>query len=296
MKRLSFLFAILLMATVPFLTSCSQDETTPTPPTIMLNAGPGYTSSDVTVPVNTDLKVGVIASSTSAKLTNLKITQTISGLATTIKDTAFSSDTYNQDFTITAPSTVGNLTLTFLITAADGESAQTSFVITTTSAPIYTYTAVLLGGQENPNMGSFYSTGADSVMKLAVARQNSDQVDLVYYYGATNKASIVAVSDAQLQSVPSFVECSTWTTQNETKFKLTSGVNWSTIVDESGILANASDLTVTHINQLAVGDIVSFVTAATSSNPGKNGMYKVMEINGSGAADRSITIEVKIQQ
>jgi hypothetical protein len=296
MKKLSFLFAILVMASLPFFTSCSKDTTT-TPPTIMLNAGQGYTATDVTVPVNTELKVGVIANATSGKLTNLKISQTINGIQSTLSDSTFAAkDALNQDFTISAPSVVGSLTLTFRITADDGEYAEAGFTITTTSAPIYTYTAVLLGGQENPNLGSFYSTGADSVMKLAAARQNSAQIDLVYYYGTTNKSSIVAVSDNQLQGVPSFVECATWPTQNETKFKLTSGVDWSTITDESGILANATNLTETHINQLALGDIVSFVTASTSSNPGKNGMYKVMAINGTGGADRSITIEVKIQK
>jgi len=296
MKRLNFFIAIVLLTSASFITSCTKDETT-TPPTIMLNAGPGYTATDVTVPVNTDLKVGIIANATTGKLTNFKISQTVSGSSSTLLDTTFAGkDTFNEDFTITSPSVVGTLKLTFTITADDGESAEASFNITTTSAPIYTYTAVLMGGQENPNLGSFYSTLNDSVMKIAAARQNSGQIDLVYYYGTTNHSSIVAVSDAQLQSVPAFVECGTWPVKNETKFKLTSGVDWATITDESGIMANATNLTETHINQLAVGDIVSFVTASTSSNPGKNGMYKVLEINGSAGADRSITIEVKIQQ
>lgn len=295
MKKLRFLFAILFMATVPFITSCTEDETA-TPPTIMLNAAPGYTATDVTVPVNTELKIGVIANATTSKLSNLKIIQTISGSSSTIKDTTFTSDSFNQNFTITASPVAGSVTLTFKITAADGEMAQASLTITTTSAPINTYTAVLMGGQENPNLGSFYSTAADSVMKLAAARLNSEKIDLVYYYGATNKASIVAVSDNQLAGVPSFVECSTWTTRNETKFKLTSGIDWATITDESGIISNATSLTETHINQLAVGDIVAFETASTSNNPSKKGLYKVMEIIGSTAGDRAIKIEVKIQK
>jgi hypothetical protein len=293
MKKLSFIFAFLLMASLPFFTSCGTDEEA-TPPTIMLNAGVGYTATDVTVPVGTELKIGVIATATSATLSNLKITQ--SGSTTPLLDTTFSSDNFNRDFMITAPTVVGNVTLTFIITAADGESAQASLTITTTSAPINTYTAILMGGQENPNLGSFYSTANDSVMRLAAARQNSQMIDLVYYYGATLKASIVAVSDGQLAGVPAFVECGSWPTTNETKFKKTSGVDWSTIVDESGILSNAVDLTETHINNLAVNDIIAFETASTSSNPGKKGMYKVMEINGTGGADRSITIEVKIQK
>lgn len=295
MKKLSFLFAILLMATVPFLTSCGTDEEA-TPPTIMMNAGVGYTTSDVSVPVNTVLKVGVIAQSTSSKLTNFKITQTSNGSSTTMKDTTFSSDLFNEDYLITAPAVVGNVTLTFKITAADGESAETSFTITTTSTPIYTYTAVLMGGQENSTLGSFYSTLNDSVMKIANARQNSQQIDMVYYYGATFHSSIVAVSDAQLLDVPAFAECDTWATKNATKFGKTTGVDWATITDESGILANAVNLTTTHINDLIVGDIIAFENASTSSNAAKKGMYKVIKVEGLTAASRSITIEVKIQK
>lgn len=295
MKKLSFLFAIVLLAGMSFFSSCTKDATT-TPPTIMFNAAPGYTGNDVTVPVSTALKVGVIAQSTSAKLTLFEIIQTVNGSSSTLYDTTFSVDSYNENYNIEAPPVVGSVTLTFKITAADGESASASFVITTTSAPIYTYTAILMGGQENPNAGSFYSTLADSVMKIAAARQNSEKIDLVYYYGQTNHSSIVAVSDAQLTDVPAFAECANWPTKNATVFKLTSGVDWATITDESGILANATNMTETHINSLAVGDIVSFETASTSSNPGKKGMYKVMAIDGSTGSTREITIEVKIQQ
>jgi hypothetical protein len=297
MKKLSFLFVILVMASVTFLVSCGTDSET-TPPTIMLNAAPGYVGTDITVPVDTTLKIGVITQSTSAKLTKFEIIQTVNGASSTLWDTTFVTpvDSYNDTYNITAPPVVGSVTLTFKITAADGEFASASFIITTTSAPIYTYTAVLMGGQENANAGSFYSTQADSVMKIAAARQNSEKIDLVYYYGQTNHSSIVAVSDAQLTDVPAFAECATWTTRNATVFKLTTGVDWASITNESGILANATGMTVTHINSLAVGDIVAFETASTSNNPSKKGMYKVMEINGATGADRTIKIEVKIQQ
>lgn len=295
MKKLNFLFALMLVASLPFITSCGTDEE-PTPPSLMLNAAPGYTSSDVTVPAGTVIKIGIIAKATSASLSNFKITQTVNNSSSTMYDTTFSVQSYNEDFDITTASVAGTVKLTFKVTAADGEIAEASVTITTTSTPINTYTAVLMGGQENPNMGSFYTTEIDSVMKLAAARQNQGKIDLVYYYGATNKASIVAVSDAQLADVPAFSECSTWTTRNATKFKLTSGIDWSTITDESGITANATDLTVTHINQLKVNDIVAFETAATSSNPSKKGLYIVKAISGSAGADRSITIEVKIQK
>ncbi len=296
MKRLNFLFAILFMASVPFLTSCTTEEDEATPPTIMLNAGPGYTSSDVTVPVNTELKVGVIAAATTGKLTNLKITQSVSTVV--LKDTTFSSDSFNKDFTITAPSVAGDLTLTFRISAADGEFAEASFKITTTSATINTYTAVLLGGQLNVNLGSFYSTEENTVMKWAVANATPAKVDFGFYYGEANKATISAPSDSDIIFVKNFEGISSWIPRNPTKMKLvTAALDWSTITDETGIIANVTDLTESKITNLAVDKVVAFETAATSTNPAKKGMFKVLELKGSTiGTDREIKIEVKIQK
>ncbi len=299
MKKLSFLFAILVMAGMSFLSSCTKDTTTtPTPPTLMLNAGPGYTGTDVTVPANTELKVGIIAQSTSAKLSNLKITQTISGLSSTLLDTTFSSDSFNKDFTITAPAEAGSVTLTFKITAEDGEFAQASFMITTTSAAIYTYTAILIGGQLNPNVGSFYSTGDNSVMKWAVANASPAKVDLAFYYGEVNKATISAPSDNAITAVTNFGGIANWVPRNATKMKLiTTVIDWATITDESGILANVTDLNATKADHLEIGNTIAFETASTSTNPGKKGMFKVIELNGTSAGtDRSVKIEVKIQK
>ena len=297
MKKFSFLFAILIMASVPFFTSCGTDEEVATPPTIMLNAGPGYTATDVTVPVNTEFKVGVIATATSAKLTNLKITQ--SGSAIALKDTAlFSLESFNEDFTFTTSAIAGDLTLTFRISAADGEYAEASFKITTTSAPIDTYTAILLGGQLNPNLGSFYSSEANEVMKWAVANATPAKVDFGFYYGEVNKATISAPSDSDIVSVKNFEGIANWNTRNATKMKLvTTAIDWSTITDESGLLANVTDLTETKITNLAVDKVVAFETAATSTNPAKKGMFKVLELKGSTiGTDREIKIEVKIQK
>lgn len=284
------------MASMPFFTSCGTDEEVATPPTIMLNAGPGYTAADVTVPVNTELKVGVIATATSAKLSNLKITQ--SGSTTALLDTTFSSDSFNKDFTITASPVAGDITLTFRISAADGEFAEASFKITTTSVPIHTYTAILLGGQLNPNLGSFYSTEGNEVMKWAVANATPAKVDFGFYYGEVNKATISAPSDSDIVFVKNFEGIANWLPRNATKMKLVATtLDWSTITDESGILDNATDLTETKITNLAVDKVVAFETAATSTNPAKKGMFKVLELKGSTiGTDREIKIEVKIQK
>jgi hypothetical protein len=291
MKKISFIMAAFLAASIMFLSSCTKDTT---PPSINFKGGAGYTSTDVTIDAGSIIKIGINATSGSSKLERFTLVATYNNVPTTIVDTTFSSDTYNRDFELTIFD-LGATRLTCTITDKDLETADVSFTVTTQEA-INQYTAVLLGGQLNPDLGSFYSSADNSVMNLGTARNNPEKADMVYYYGTTNQASIVAVSDAQLDAVPTFAECSGWTVKNDTKFKLTTGVDWASITTGADITANATNMTVTHINQLAVGDIVAFQTATTSSNPGKKGLYKVLEINGTTGADRSIKIEVKIMK
>lgn len=291
MKKINLLFASVILASLAFFSACTKDTT---PPTINFKGGASYTSSDVTVDEGTILTFGITASSGTAKLESFKIVATHSNTPITLVDSTFSSDTFNDDFSFEIAA-LGETKLTFTITDKDGETAELSLNVTAQAA-ISNYTAVLLGGQQNATLGSFYSTADNSVMNLATARSNSQKADMVYYYGTTNQASIVAISDAQLSAVPTFVECATWPTVNETKFKLTTGLDWATITSGDAIEAAATGLTATHVNQLAVGDIVAFETASTSSNPSKKGLYKVLEINGTTGADREIKIEVKIQK
>jgi hypothetical protein len=293
MKNLKFLLFVLLPLGILSMSSCSKDAT---PPTIKFTQGTGYTSGDVSVPVNSILKIGITARAGSSKLANFKATIYAPGSQSTPVDSTFSGDTFARDFTITTPDQAGTGSINFVITDADGQTAAVSINITTTAEPINVFTAILMGGQQNADLGSFYSTGENVVMNLGTARQNAAKADLVYYYGTTNQASIVAVSDAQLGDVPVFAECTSWLPKNDTKFKLMTGIDWATITDESGIKEHAVNLTETHINNLAIGNIVAFETAATSTNPGKKGLYKVVEINGTSGADRSIKLEIKIQK
>ncbi|NVO21613.1 MAG: hypothetical protein HXX13_18070 [Bacteroidetes bacterium] len=291
MKKTHLIIVTLIFAGFTFLTSCTKDKT---PPTINFKGGSAYTSSDVTVDAGSTLKFGITATNGSSKLERFKIVATSNNTPITVVDTTFSSDSFNQDYSFEFPD-AGESRLTFTITDKDGQTADLNLTVTT-EAPINSYTAVLLGGQLNPDNGSFYSTADNSVLKLSEARTNPEKADMVYYYGSTNMASIVAISDAQLLAVPAFAECDTWNPKNATLLKLTSGVDWTTITNGTVIGNAVSGLTDTHVNQLNVGDIIAFQTASTSSNPSKKGLFKVLEINGTTGADRSIKIEVKIQK
>lgn len=291
MKKIQFLFVAIVLAGVTFLSSCGTDST---PPTLSLKTGADYTAADVTIDLNSDIKVGIVATSETSTLTNFTMTSSVNGGAPiTMVDSTISTANFNVDYVITATE-MGETVLTFQVTDAEGNTATQSFKVTTQEG-FYTYTAVLMGGQLNPDLGSFYETATNTVMKLSAANAANAKVDFVYYYGETNKGTMAAPADATVPTVTNFGNIATWDPRNATKFKKGISIaDWS-IVTGGDIASLATDFTETKANMLIVGDYVAFETAATSTNPGKKGLFKVVDMKGTTAGtDREITIEVKI--
>lgn len=292
MKKIQFLFVAIVLAGVAFMSSCTPETT---PPTLTLKTGANYTSADVTIEQNGDITVGINASSETSTLTNFTIKAAVNGGANlTVVDSALSAATFNADYTLTVPD-LGTTVITFQVTDADGQTATETITVTTTAPEFYTYTAVLMGGQLNATLGSFYETATNTVMKLAAANAANNKVDFVYYYGTANEGTMAAPSDASVPAVTNFANIANWNPRNATQFK--GGVtvaDWSA-VNGNDISSLATSFTETKANHLAVGDFVAFETASTSTNPSKKGLFKVVDMKGTNAGtDREITIEVKI--
>lgn len=303
--RKNFFFLLLVFAVAStVLVSCNKDENTdPQVPSINFVGGSGYVSTDGTYPVNTLLKVGINAAANTtsgSKLTKLVVTRTFNNVPTTVLDSTISVSNFNIEANFYTASVAGTERFAVKVTDADGESNEISFNITTTpvEATVSIYTAILMGGQSNLNIGSFWSSSNNTVYKQADAALNQNKVDLVYFYGTENKASLAAPDEATLGTVWASGYFGDWTIRNATRFKKTTGVNWDAITttDDDLINENATGLSLSMVNQLQVGDIVAFETAATSANASKKGLYKVIEITGSGPSDRAIKIEVKIKK
>lgn len=282
--RKNFFFLLLVFAVAStVLVSCNKDENTdPQVPSINFVGGSGYVSTDGTYPVNTLLKVGINAAANTtsgSKLTKLVVTRTFNNVPTTVLDSTISVSNFNIEANFYTASVAGTERFAVKVTDADGESNEISFNITTTpvEATVSIYTAILMGGQSNLNIGSFWSSSNNTVYKQADAALNQNKVDLVYFYGTENKASLAAPDEATLGTVWASGYFGDWTIRNATRFKKTTGVNWDAITttDDDLINENATGLSLSMVNQLQVGDIVAFETAATSANASKKGLYKV---------------------
>ncbi|MEJ5301868.1 MAG: hypothetical protein HPY80_06565 [Bacteroidales bacterium] len=301
MKMRRIALFLLLAATTSVFTACTKDEeSTDKAPTIAFKGSAGFISSDATLPAGSTTMVGIMASAnanTNSKLVRFKVTRTFNNVPEVVVDSTLANlSTFSIEGQIDVRREAGSERWTFEIVDKDGQSASLSLNIT--SAPtVNVYTAILMGGQNNVNVGSFWSSSDNKVMKQAETVANQNKVDLLYFYGTLNQATIAAVDDDQAAIAWENLFDS-WSVKNATRFKKIGSIDWNQVTEynDEMIVANAVELNDSRANMLQVGDMVAFETAATSANPGKKGLFKVISIDGSIGADRTITIEVKIQK
>lgn len=297
MKQLKFLFGFILIAAMAAFTSCSNDEDPVNPdnaPSINFIGGTGYISANQSITAGTAYKIGINANSnsnTGAKLTKL-IVQRVYNNVPQIWDTTINTNAFNITFTDTAVN-VGPTNWIFTIYDNDNQSKAVSLTVTVTAAAgeINTFSMKIMGAQGSPTGSSFASIDG-SVYSLADAKLNAAKVDWMYYYGATNLATIAAPSDPTATEVFTGANGpASWQIRNNTQFKkVTDQIDWNSITDDTQIVAQtASGVNLTKIPQLQIGNVLSFIAAN-----GKKGMIKVESI--SGTENGTITISVKVQK
>lgn len=301
MRKVQLFMALALISASVFFSACSKDDNgDPQPPVLSFKGGADYVSTDKTLPTGSEFKVGITATpnaTSNEKLVKFLITRTFNNVPTTVLDSTMNLTSLNLDIYFESRTEVGTERLYFEITDDAGEKSSIELNITTelSAGEINTYQAVLLGGQNNTGTGSFFVSLDGSVLKQEAATANQSKVDFLYFFGTTNQATIAAPDDDQALEAWNNL-FNSWTTKNATKFRKTTGVNWDNVTNDAIIVQEAVNLTNSKVNMLAVNDIISFETAATSANPGKKGLYKVIEITGTSGVDRAIKIEVKIQK
>jgi hypothetical protein len=302
MKKVTFFMFSLLIAGMTFISSCSSDDNSnpsDLSPTLTFIGGTGYTSSDVTLTAGTPFKVGLNGASntlSNSPIQQLIVTRIYNNKPFTVLDTAISVNNFSVDIIMQANYQVGAEAFYFKVVDKDNQSAEISFTINTTAAvtndSINTFTMVIMGAQESTNGSSFASIDG-SVYQLAEAKINSAKVDWLYYYGATNHATLAAPDDASAATIftNSTNGLQTWAVKNPTRFKtVTDPIIWDAITDDGMIKTQtASGVDQTKIPNLSADTYLSFITAS-----GKKGMIKVESISGTESG--TITLSVKVQK
>jgi hypothetical protein len=303
MKKLSYLLSLLMVAGF-LITSCTKDETTePLSPNLAFLGGeyePGKdrVDADISLTVGEEFVFGISASTASDQnLKRLLIQRKFENVSTiTMLDSAFNLVSISFDITTFAYPTVGTEDFEITVFDKNDKSTMISFTVTTEPAApdITTYDDKILGAQASSTGSSFASVDG-TVYTLDQAKINSDKIDFLYFYGATNFATLAAPDDADAASVftgPNGLD--SWTFKNATRFKTTtlSSTDFDAILSNSQLVPVATLPTQPNLskaNDLAVGDVLAFKTADQ-----KFGLIRIDAINGTNNAG-TIQITVKVQ-
>ncbi|MCX6249178.1 MAG: hypothetical protein NTX61_00345 [Bacteroidetes bacterium] len=299
MKKLLFILSVMLIAGSAFFSSCSKSDTTPAsqPPSITFGAGTGYLTGDATINAGTGFRVNIVAfpnTTSTSKLTKLTVTRVQNNNPTVAIDTTFSLTSLNIVITAHASATAGTEKWFYKITDAADQAAEVSLTITTvnSSGPINTFSMKILGAQHS-TAGSSFASSNGNVYLLADAKTNQTLIDWVYYYGASDFASIAAPDDDNAMAVFNDVTngLQTWSIRNATRFNILSdAITWDAITNDAVIIQQtATGVDGSRIVSLSVGNYLAFITSS-----GKKGLIKVESITD--GADGEISISVKVQQ
>jgi len=288
------LFALLIgFSTLMVLNSC-ETTTTVIPPLVTVNptdavtANPGETVTyQMLVSSETDLKTASI----TAKFNSTLLDSKDSAFPATVQEAIIG-------FSFMVPETMGDgavLTLTF--TASNTEQTVVTRTINVVKLPgeINTYTAVIMSDLENPVGSSFYSVEDNKLMNINAAIAASGEVDLIYYYGATNKASLCAPADVAVEAFQDSHNESIvkkFTTRNNTKLApvTMTPAEFAAVTNDLVVIDKQPSTTATTATKLAVDNVIWCETVT-----GKKALILVKNITGTQSTSY-ITIEVKVQK
>lgn len=213
------------------------------------------------------------------------------------------------DFTVPTNATDGSaITITMKLTDKASESKTVTWVINVKiNINVYTYTDVTLGSYNNTTLGSFYAATSNYnlVYKIADAKTNCTKVDMCYYYGTTNAATLAAPNDpaaATLFNSPTY-GLATWPIKNATTFRKIAVLTTTefdaldaTTLQNKYTTAPGGIMTYSNTLSDGSGGMQQSFVAFKTANPVKHGVIKVTEIDVVNQAAGYIKFTVKIEK
>ncbi len=288
MKILKSLVLVALVA-VAF-TSCKKDETTLPAPVISF--ANGINTANVNAGDDHEINGNIVSEEGLSEVKYFKVTTTGE---TQIGQAVTSFTNANAyDFKVNIQDVTEETGIKVMATDKKNQTSALNFTIKVNGASISSYNNITLGAQTNATIGSSFASLNGLVYNLTDAKTNSDKIDVVFFYGTTNLATLSAPSNSTLldQVFTTASKPSTWTVQNGTKLEKRNALDFTTITTGTQIPSVETTGT-SHVSSIAVGDVILFRTAATSAFPNKNGVLKVIALSGTSGTS-TITFNVKI--
>jgi hypothetical protein len=289
MRKLSLqLFSLFAAISLFTMTSCNKEED-------MVDPAPTATiasSTPATAKVGNEI---TIAASIVAQSKIKSIVTRHNNVDLDTKTSNFTNSTSdNYSFKYTIPSTAAGKDLAFTIVVTDSKDRvvnTTHTVKVDAVGTVRTQSAKLIHGQSSTLGGSFYGTeAAGTIYMQADAKASAAKVDFLYFYGATNLATLAAPSDADAKTMynNATTGLQTWSKLNNTKFKeVTMTKAEFDAATYTSIESTATGATATKINSLAANKVIGFITEG-----GKKGLIFVNSVTGTSAGNIDITVKI----
>jgi hypothetical protein len=287
MKAIKKLVLFMLVGTVAAATySCNKGDEQGAP-NLTVTATPSSAAPGQTVKIH-------ITSSSTGTVKKMLIEERIPGTTSynTKKDSAVNQANFFYDYNYTLASDASG-SVDIRVTVTDDKSqttTKTATITVTGTGTLKECNSITLGAQDNA-MGSSFSSSDCSVYTVTDAKNNASKVDIIYFYGATNLATVAGPSDNSFGTGTNQISSlgvQDWSVHNATMFRKITGFTWdnATVATIQAAYTGASAAEDTKANMLAVGDMVAFKTAS-----GKYGVLRVKALTPSSTG--SITIDVK---
>jgi hypothetical protein len=230
MKNIKFLslFALLSVGAL-FLTNCSGtgDDVPEPSPVVNFIGGADYVDEDVSLASNSTFTMGITASHEN-NIKSIKVTRAISGnVAIELLDSSVNDKVITDFFfTITTQNSAGSEVYSFIVSDKDGNSTTKSITVTNLGDP-------------GKNLVEFLVDNNDLTFKVWNFRgPNSGAYGISF---GDNLSSIESNLEKDIQDSTTLNETSTWparwTSRNGTEFRKVTSSSWSTITNDSELLA-----------------------------------------------------------
>jgi len=217
--------------------------------------------------------------------------------------------TFSKDFAYTVPTSVSStevITILIQATDVDNQTGSKTFTLSVKDlSGLNSYTDIVLGAQNNADVGSFYATSINKIYKVADAKASGQTyVDFVYFYNNTYTATIASPDNSDVFGTEAGkiadLQVHTWNTKNATRFKnitnTISETDWETLTKDKATqrytAASTSELKLApYLTDASGGQIPSYYAFKTGQ--GKYGIFRVTAISDYSSYG-TITIDVKV--
>ena len=283
---------LLVIVIFLFFIYCEKKEYADIKPVISLNTETDYVSTDTSLGVGQQYKVGILANSESGEnLTNLIIKS--NGIR--IFDNGYNAPTLSEEILLTK-TTEETERLTFIIRnkARLADSLTITIKKTIKDYSVITrYSSILLGCHQNTSIGNYYSFSNNQIYTQSEAYNNQELIDLIYFYDATGDENTLGSPGANLTGILTGIDSpDNWTIQKTTRYSRSPIIinenEFLNVQNDSLILANLFTDGGRKAKNLAAGQYYGFV-----NEENKYGIIKIESIAGreEGTVGFSIIIQ-----